>query len=209
LSSVGQYAREYYFDYRGLVRYITVAADLVVSGVTYSYRPGTSNYAWLSNAIDGARAAGIPWIIVAMHKNCITTGSKSCEIGADLMNLLIQKRVDLVFQGHEHNYQRSKQLTCATPNSYNAACVADSGADGIYTKGAGTIFNVVGAVARSFYATNASDSEAGYFAVIQSGQASSQAGRGFLKVSVSANRLDAELVPGGGATWSDRYSILK
>jgi hypothetical protein len=209
MSSTGQYARQAYFDHKGLVRVITISPDLVVAGVSYDYVPGNANYQWLTAAIDGARSASIPWVIVVMHKNCITTGAKSCEIGAGLQTLLFDKRVDLVLQGHEHNYQRSKQLRCATANSYVPSCVADDGADDVYPKGAGTVVNVVGAIARSFYATSASDSEAGYFAKLQSGQAGPNAGRGFLKVTVDQAQLSAELVPIAGSTWVDRYRIVK
>ena len=34
----------------------------------------------------------------------------ACEPGADLTNLLLPKKVDLVLTGHEHIYQRTKQL---------------------------------------------------------------------------------------------------
>ena len=67
------------------------------------------------------------------------------------MNLLINKKVDLYFQGHDHAYYRSKQLAHRTgcssvsPGSYDADCVADSGPDGIYTKGGGTVILTSGA----------------------------------------------------------------
>ncbi len=38
--------------------------------------------------IDEAQSQGL-WTIVGMHKNCITTGEKSCEIGAPLFNVLV------------------------------------------------------------------------------------------------------------------------
>ncbi len=45
-----------------------------------------------------------------MHKPCLSLGEYACDIGADLTNLLLSKKVDLVLSGHEHIYQRSKQL---------------------------------------------------------------------------------------------------
>lgn len=92
-----------------------------------------------------------------MHKNCITAGTKSCEIGVNLMNLLIQRRVDLVLQGHDHTYQRSQQLalgaSCAAivPGAYNPGCVVDDGSDNSYTRGAGTIIVINGNVGRCCY----------------------------------------------------------
>ena len=47
---------------------------------------------------------------MGMHKVCLTMGIKSCEIGASLLNVLIDRKVDLIIQGHDHSYQRSKQL---------------------------------------------------------------------------------------------------
>ena len=93
-----------------------------------------------------------------MAFNCVTAGEKHCEIGADLFDLLAQKKVDLVLQGHEHGYERSGQFalnptTCPaipiSPNntgtpSYNQGCVVDNGASGNYTKGAGPVLVIDG-----------------------------------------------------------------
>ena len=154
LNSTGMYGVHYYFDYPAsspLMRVIMIPPNMRVENVLYDYAPGSSHYAWLSSTIDSARASGIPWVAVAMHDVCITAGIKTCEIGSDLMNLLINKRVDLVLQAHDHNYQRSKQLrhktgVCASvpAGSYAASCVVDSGADGIYAKGAGSVFVISG-----------------------------------------------------------------
>src|SRR5713101_4727291 len=124
LSYNNGYAREYYIDYpkyAPLVRVILISANLTIDGVQYYYTAGSQHYNWVSDIIDGARKAGISWVIVGMHKDCITMGIKRCEIGADLMNLLIAKRVDLVLEGHDHDYQRGKQLTCETMESYQAS----------------------------------------------------------------------------------------
>ena len=61
-----------------------------------------------------------------------------------LLDKFCFKEVDLVLQGHDHNYQRSKQLTCATPDVYVAACVADDGADNAYGKGSGSVVEIAG-----------------------------------------------------------------
>ena len=90
-SLTGVYAKQYYFDHLGLARFILISPDLTIDGQYYDYSQGSTHYNWVYNAIDGARTLGIPWVIVGMHKNCITMGNKSCEIGADIMNLLIEK----------------------------------------------------------------------------------------------------------------------
>ena len=210
LSPTNQYAAEYFFDYPSgapLMRVIEIAPDLVIENVTYDYFTGNSHYSWLAGVIDDARASGIPWVVVGMHKVCLTTGSKWCEIGADLMNLLIEKKVDLVLQGHDHNYQRGKQLglnalSCpAVPILvYDADCVIDDGADGVYPKGSGTVFVIDGTFGRGLYAVNAADSEAPYFAKIDSSS------WGFMRYTVTPDRIDAQFVTTSG-TFSDTFSI--
>jgi hypothetical protein len=118
LGAVGTYGKEYYFDYPAsspIARFIMISPDLIFkNGGQYDYSVGTTHYNWVANTIDAARAAGIKWVIVGMHKVCLTMGIMSCDIGTDLLNLLISKKVDLILQGHEHSYQRSKQLALNT-----------------------------------------------------------------------------------------------
>lgn len=208
----GTYGKEYYFDYQNLARIIFISPNLTLDGETYAYAAGGAHYAWLANAIDSARLANIPWVVVAMHKNCITTGVKSCEIGADLFNLLVNKKVDLVLQGHDHNYQRAKQLvfngtTCTSilPGSYNANCVVDDGADNDYTKGSGMLLTIAGTGGQSLYGSNPADAEAGYFAKIV--LPTDTARYGFLKVTVTATELRAQFVPVTSGTFTDAYTI--
>jgi len=205
MGSTGDYGVEYYFDYQGLIRVIMIAPNLTIDGVNYEYLQGNSHYNWLSSKIDQARAQGIKWVVVGMHKNCITMGIKSCEIGSDLMNLLISKRVDLVLQGHDHVYQRSKQLTCATEGSYSATCVADDGADNAYTQGAGTVLVVAGMVGTGLYTIDTGDSEAGYFAKWMGDNINPT--HGYVKFAVSQNQISAQFVRSSGGTFSDSFTI--
>ncbi len=46
----------------------------------------------VASTIDNARLdSEIRWIVV-MHKDCVSVGGKSCEVGIDLWNLLMQKK---------------------------------------------------------------------------------------------------------------------
>src|SRR6266705_2778270 len=189
MNAHGRYGAEYYFDVGPLLRVIVIAPNLRVGGVSYEYVQGNSRYAWLAQRIDEARAAAIPWVIVGMHKVCITLGEKSGEIGADLMNLLISNRGDLVLQGHDHTYQRSKQLTCASRGSFMSDCVGDDGSDDTYTKGAGTIFVVAGAFGNTFYPIDTLDPEVGYFARWLGSNANPT--YGFVKYTVTPTRISA------------------
>ena len=161
--------------------------------------------------IDGARATGIPWVIVGMHKYCISMVSGSCQVGSDIMNLLISKKVDLYLQANDHAYYRSKQLahrsgcSSVSPGSYDADCVADSGTDGVYTKGAGTVILNAGAGGRSINSVDSGDPEAGYFARWMGSNANPT--YGFVKITVTANEISGQYVRGAGGSFTDTFSI--
>ncbi|MCL4251177.1 MAG: DNRLRE domain-containing protein [Anaerolineae bacterium] len=226
MNSTGVYAAEYYSDYpqpNPYARFIMIGAGNDVNGVKYDYEPGNAHYAWLEATIDAARGSNIPWVIVGMHKNCLTIGNKSCEIGEALMDLLIAKRVDLVLQGHDHDYQRSKQLICANAGVFDASCVADDGADNVYSRGAGTLFLINGAFGGSgFTSIDCNDSERNYFASAMGGNGSvwrdgscstRRVGRGITVYTVSPDRIDAQFlmtyeVTGSGEPFYDSFSII-
>lgn len=211
LSPTNQYGAEYYFDYPAgapLARVIMIAADLEVEDVSYDYFAGNARYEWLSGVIDSARQAGIPWVIVGMHKVCITAGNKGCSIGSALMNLLVAKRVDLVLQAHDHNYQRSRQLahdpaTCpAVPvGSFDGDCVVPTATDNTYSKGAGALFLISGSFGRPHDDVSTSDSEAPYFVTMD------DTTWGFARYRVSSDRIDAQFVNSIGA-FTDSFSII-
>src|SRR6266481_1973162 len=175
LGAVGTYGKEYYFDYPAsspIARFIMTSPGLnFTNGGSYSYAAGTAHYNWVSNTIDNARAAGIKWVIVGMHKVCITMGSMPCDIGTDLLNLLVSKKVDLILQAHDHDYQRSKQLglngttcTAISPAAYNSNCVVNDGSTGNYTQGAGPVVVIVGSIGEALFNLNTAAADAGYFA---------------------------------------------
>src|SRR5260370_21098028 len=185
-----------------------ISPDLNFSnGGYYPYTIGSTHYEWLSNVVDGARAAGITWVVVAMHKPCISAGLyPDCIVGPSLMNLLIQKRVDLVLQAHDHNYQRSKQLTCAFVQQYSSSCVADDGSSGTYSKGRGTIFVISGTFGQEFYPINFTSPNALYFASLASNNTRGM-GHGFVEYTITADELKAQTDFSG--SFSDSFRIVK
>ena len=206
-----QYGVNYSFDYPAgapLARFIMISPNLTVGGVDYEFKPGTSHYAWLANTIDDAHADGIPWVIVGFHFPCLTAGNYQCGTGPALTNLLVQKHVDLVLHGHEHTYQRGKQLaldqtTCPSiaASGYNPACVADDGLDGIYPKGAGTVDVVSGTFGRSLYNVSRTDPEAPYFTKLDGTT------HGFTQYTVTADQLTAQFVRSDAGTFTDSFTI--
>ncbi|HEV7536528.1 MAG TPA: metallophosphoesterase, partial [Acidimicrobiia bacterium] len=225
-----EYGKDYYFDYPAtapLARVFMLAAGETFAngGTPDSYATGSANYAWLSAAIDDARAHNVPWVFVGMAFDCVTAGVKHCEIGADLFNLLTAKKVDLVLQGHEHGYERSGQFalnpaSCpgipisgptGTP-SYSAACMADNGATGTYTKGVGPVVVIAGTAGIGLRPMNQPGTpdapEAPYFAKLMGGT-DHTANHGFMKYTVTATQLTASFVSAndGSAPFTDGFTI--
>src|SRR5437588_6621881 len=217
----GTYGSEYYFDYpprAPIARFILISPGMTYrTGGFYGYSVGTSHYNWVANTIDKARAAGIKWVIVAMHKNCISMGIKTCEIGNDIFNLLVSKKVDLILQGHDHTYQRSKQLalnstTCIAiqAETYNRHCVVNDGSTGRYTKGSGTVLVITGTVGADLYPISTSDGDAGFFARWMG--SNDEPTHGFTKFTVSTDRLDVAanfLGSTGPKYFTDSFTITR
>lgn len=210
MGSTGRYGAEYFFDYPSgapLVRVVMLAADLTVEGEFYDYSPGNPHYSWLAGVIDDARSSNVPWVVVGMHENCLTAGVKSCSVGPELMNLLVEKKVDLVLHAHDHNYQRSKQLThnpatcpAVTLGTFDPDCVTDDGTDNSYAKGGGALFLVTGTFGKSLYSVRPADPEAGYFAKMDG------TSHGFTQFTVSTDRIDVRFVNSIGS-FTDSFSL--
>jgi PKD repeat protein len=211
---IGTYGRQYFVDVPAadpLVRFISISPALTFPDGTYSYGSGSARYQWTAQAIDGARDAGVPWVVVSMHKPCLTVGQYSCDPGADLFNLLLSKKVDLILSSHEHSYQRSKQLALSAscpslaPGSYSANCVVDS--DSSLIKGAGSVMATVGTGGQNLYDINSADPEAGYFAATSG--ANQNPTWGALDVDVTADSLQASFVRASGGSFTDAFTIAK
>ncbi len=209
LNIIGTYPKEYYFDYppvNPIARFILISPNLTFPGEgTYSYNKNTTRYNWTATAIDTARAAGIKWVVVGMHKYCISLVTGSCQVGANIMNLLVEKKVDLYFQAHDHAYARSKQLalnstncTAIAPGSYNANCTVDDGADNLYTKGRGTVLMTVGSGGGSMNQEFPTDPEGGYFAKWMGTNFTPTFG--FMKFNISDSQITANFVKAQGST---------
>jgi PKD repeat protein len=202
----GCYAIAYYFDYpasspiaRFIVTYHTTTSTM--QGLVQSYTVGSLQYAWVSGVIDSAKALGL-WTVVVTHKPYFSTGG-SGESGGDMHKLFAAKKVDLVISGHDHNYQRSKQLTCGTFATYTATCVSDDGLDGQYTKGTGTVFVIAGTGGNGLVTVGQNLVQRNYF-VTWNDQS-----YGYLRVQMDSGGLQAGFVRVGGisGTYSDSFVI--
>ena len=214
-GAVGTYGRQYYVDVPAdnpIARFIMISPSLGFPGpTTYNYPAGSARYQWTAQAIDSARTAQIPWVVVGMHKPCITVAKYTCDPGSDLFNMLISKKVDLILAGHEHTYQRSKQLAhgtgCTTlvPGTYDADCVQDS--DNALTQGAGSVAMVVGTGGNSLYDVNAADTESDYFATTSG--LNRNPTWGALDVVATDDSLQASFIRGAGGTLTDSFTITR
>lgn len=205
------YGREYFFD---VPRESPTARFIITPDVEKdAYRPGTDAYVWLSEAIDSARRSGIAWVIVAQHKNYISTGSKDDEVGSDFFNLLLSKKVDLILEGHDHTYQRSHQLAlgdgCRKLSTGDADddCIVDDGASEPYQAGRGTVLVINGSGGRELDNVDDSDDEADYFAKIEGRNTGGS--YGYLKLTITPDDIEGTYVVADGDDASDSFRISK
>lgn len=208
---VGTYPRQYRIDVPAddpLARLIVISPALEFPEGPTDYTAGSEGYLWTQEAIAEAHADGIPWVIVAMHKPCLSIGRYGCDPGADLSDLLVSEQVDLVLSGHEHLYQRSMQLAlsaeCAStvPGAIDQACVVDR--DDELAKGSGTVFVTVGTGGTDLRNVNPADPDADYFAAWAG--ANTDPAWGSLLLRMDADTLRAEFVHAVGA-FDDRFTI--
>lgn len=208
-SLQGEYGRQYFFDYRGLARIIAISPDITIRGQTYQYKKGSAPYQWLSDRIDEARKNSTPWTIVAMHKNCLTIGGKPCEIGQDVLDLLIDKHVDVVLQAHEHAYFRTSQLssntTCpSTMPTYNEKCVANTAPQGPYERGKGTVLVINGTGGAPIRDAHLDNPLKPYFVSIHA--PNSDPVRGPSLFTLTKDSITAKLISASGQT-KDQFTI--
>jgi hypothetical protein len=218
LGAQGDYPREYYVDYPAgspLVRFIMISPRLTfpANPDPWTYNAGTSHYNWTASKIDGARAAGIPWVVVGMHMYCLSLVNYPCATGTDIMNLLVSKKVDLYLQAHDHAYSRTKQLalngscTAIPTTRFDANCVADDNPASAYTAGNGTVLATVGSGGKNMNSEHPELPQGSFFQAWMG--TNYNATFGFLKVDVSDTQLSAQFVRGNGGSFADSFTITK
>ncbi|GAA4366560.1 metallophosphoesterase [Agromyces bauzanensis] len=208
----GEYARQYSLDVPAdtpLVRFVMISPGLTFSDGPWSYAPGSERFEWTREAIEGAREAGIRWVVVGMHKPCLSVGDYGCDPEPELIDLLVSSGADLVVSGHEHLYQRTVQLglgdACASiaPQRISGACVADDGAP--LDQGRGTAFVTVGTGGAALRDVHTDDPDAAYFSAWSG--ANTEPSWGNLEVRLSESLLEAEFVAAVGS-FDDRFRIV-
>lgn len=208
---VGTYGRQWYVDVPAaapVARVVMISPGITFPSGTVGYAQGSPEYAWTAAAIDGARTAGLPWVVVGMHYPCLSAGQYACQAGTDITNLLLDRRVDLVLSGHEHLYQRTGQLalgpacTVLVPQTYDPDCVVDAGTD--LARGAGTVFATVGTGGVPLREIDALDPERPYFAAVSG--SNTEPSHGALDLVVEPDRLTARFVAATGG-FADAFTV--
>ena len=211
-GGLSRYGAQYSIDYpkaKPLARFVMIAPNLRMGDTRYTYGPGSPHRSWLVRRIESARAAGIPWVIVGLHYPCLTVGAThGCDSGEEVLNLLVAKKVDLVLTGHNHIYERSKQLrlngsTCpalhedATDPDY----ITDDGQDDSYAKGRGTVQVTAGSFGRSLQGVDETDPDMPYFASVDEDTF------GLMTYVVDRHRIRAKFLPSTGG-FTDSFQIV-
>lgn len=214
-GTTGDYGREYQFDMpaeKPLIRVVSISPGLTFADGRWDYRKGDAHYEWTENAIDEARAAGIPWVVVAAHNPCWSVGVHSCPGVSDIYQLLIDKRVDLVLHAHEHSYARTFPLVNGVTEceqvpigSFEPACVAERG--NAYEAGSGTVFATVGGGGMPLRESNRDDTEAGYFAAFNGSNI--DPAHGVLLLRITAEEIAASFVAAGDGDFRDEFTISR
>ncbi len=194
-----------------VVRFIMVSPGIKFPDGRLDYSPGSDRWRWTESAIDGAKAQQIPWTVVGMHVPCLSVGKYDCVAGREFMNMLIEKKVDLVLSGHDHVYQRTHQLGVGAqcprlePATFARGCLTDS--DDTMDQGSGTVFVGVGVGGVGFYDVHDNDPEAGYFAAAV-GKNKNPA-FGTLDVTATPDQLAARFVPAEGYSFTDSFVLRR
>lgn len=111
----------------------------------------SAQHRWLEDELRVARAdPSVDWIVVYMHHPPFSSGRGIAGHGSDvalqraLVPLFDRYRVDVVFSGHDHHYERSFAIRCdgvpVTP-----ACVVKPEDPDRVRQGSGTLYFVTGA----------------------------------------------------------------
>lgn len=218
--------KDSYYDYptaQPLLRVININPGLTFrSGGLRDYTKGGALYSWVSTAIDQAKARG-EWVAVTYHVPFLNSGSDhgadmtgyyaptASQFG-DVYTLVVEKKVDLILNGHEHNYQRSAQLhlggTCPqiAHDAYNAACVgkADGSDAAPYVRGEGPVQLIIGTGGHKPSTVNNADADRPYMLVADDGADNC----GYVSFAVTAAAITGTFENACSGSLADRFTIV-
>jgi hypothetical protein len=198
LSHFGLSKQYYSFDIHN-VHVLTMATEEEFGSKSDQYKFVVNDLRKAANNPD------IKWIIVTMHypfysspNTCKESDCAGNEESRELYHPLFDKYgVDLVLQGHVHNYQRSFPLKFNQESSSKPLITSNNKAE--YKNPDGIIFAIVGTGGVNLHGLSGSSS-------FMANQEDSKFG--ILDMHFSDNKLDAKFVTNEGSTL-DHFSISK
>lgn len=201
MSAFGLSKQYYSFNYAN-AHVLTIATEL-------SYGIGSLQYNFVKADLETAAAnPNIKWIIVNYHKVMYTSpntcSASSCKGSSSLRDtyhpLFDKNRVDLVLQGHVHNYQRTYPLKYdpGSPSSPTRTSTSTSS----YTDPEGQIFATVGTGGINFHGLSGKS----YFVAKQQAQRF-----GILDISIAddGSKLTGRHYRNGESSPYDTFTISK
>jgi hypothetical protein len=200
-------SKEYYsFDYQN-VHVIVMDTDV------NSYSSGSAQKNFVQSDLKSASTnPNIKWIIVYLHKemytspntcsssSCSNTGSEPTNLRNGFHAMFDQFGVDLVLQGHVHNYQRTFKIKY-DPSSPSSPTITSNNAN-TYTEGNGEIFAVVGTGGVNFHALSGKASWV-------SSQQDKSFGQLDIKITNNGDKLEGKFYKNGNNAILDSFSITK
>jgi hypothetical protein len=181
---------------------------------------------WMKADIEGARSAGADWIIVVMHIGPYSTGwhvndDAAVDTRTNIAPLFNALGVDLVLQGHDHVYDRSKPIADGVAVPAETVNEEYGGSTVIYLKApAGTIYITPGTAGTKHYYRNTGLAE-DYLALFDTMKAPKMGDRNyntlqtFVCFTIDGRRLTATAyqfspdIDNGTPYIIDQFGILK
>jgi uncharacterized protein YxeA len=186
---------------------------LVMDTDRNSYASGSAQRNFVQNDLQAASTnPNIKWIIVYLHKelytspntcsssSCSNTGSEPTNLRNGFHPMFDQYGVDLVLQGHVHNYQRTYQIKY-DPGSPSSPTITNNNAN-TYTEGNGEVFALVGVGGVNFHALSGKASWV-------SSQQDDFFGQLDIKSTDNGNKLEGKFYRNGNNAILDSFSITK
>jgi len=206
MSKFGLSQTYYSYDYQNV-------HVLVMDTDRNGYSSGSSQRNFVQNDLQSASTnPNIKWIIVYLHKplytspnscgssSCSNTGSENTNLRNGFHPLFDQYGVDLVLQGHVHNYQRTFPLKYDPP-SPSSPIIGSNNAN-TYTEGNGVVFAIVGTGGVNFHGLSGKAS-------FTSSQQDDFFGQLEIKSTNEGNRLEGRFYRNGNNDILDSFSITK
>lgn len=186
---------------------------LVMDTDVSSYSSGSSQYNFVISDLNAAsQNSAIDWIIVYLHKpfytsgnscsssGCTNTGSVATELRNTYGAFFDSVGVDLVLQGHVHNYQRTFPLNYDSGSPSSPTIVSNNA--NTYTNPGGTIYAIVGTGGVGFHPLSGKAS----FVSIQQDD---DFGQLDIKITNSGSKLEGRFYRNDDNAILDSFSITK